>query len=195
MIMKRAQRLFPGLLALILLFTATPVVAQSYNYTLDIVKSDKAPGKRLLAKSQWKDFLKGNGSVVLDSVQGSAELGKFSMIFEGYKNPIPYKDPRSGGYQVQYVDHGLKVDINTKSQDDGTLFLEARGERSVASPTKEHPKRSSAFIFESGVSLKRGQTVVIGAMRGLMNVKYLKPHFPDLAVDESDYLLMVVTVE
>ena len=194
MMMKSVKILFP-LLALVLFFTAAPVVAQSYNYTIDIVKAENAPDRRLLLKNDWKGFLKKSGAVVLDSMQGAAKVGQFSLVHEGYKMPIAFKDPRAGMYQVQYVDLGLKIDIKVKSQDDGTLFLEARGERSVASPIKEHPKRSSVIIFESGVALKRGQTVVVGAMRGVMNVKYLKPHFPDLAVDESDYLLMVVTLE
>jgi hypothetical protein len=192
---RSINRLSPVFLVLALLFTSAPTVAQSYNFTIDIVKSEKAPDKRLISKSQWRSFLKKSSAVVLDSMQGAAELGKFSYILEGYKMPIPYKDPRAGAYQVQYVDLGMKTDIKVTQQDDGMLFVEARGERSVGSPIKEHPKRASAIIFESGVTLKRGQTVVISAMRGVMNLKYLKPHFPDLTVDESDYLLMVLTIE
>jgi hypothetical protein len=171
------------------------VAEESYNYTFEIVKCQKAPTKRLLSKKDWKQFLDKSRAVVLENIQGVARNDRYSLVFEGVKNPISYKDPRAGGYQVQYTDLGVKVDIKIKSQNDGTLFVESRGDRSVASPIPEHPERSSVMIYESGVTMKRGQTVVVASAKGIMNVRYLKEHFPDISVSESDYLMMVITVE
>lgn len=181
--------------ALPILLLSPSVAEESYNYTFEIIKCPKAPTKRLLSKSDWKQFLNKSGAIVLENIQGVARNDKYSLVFEGVKNPISYKDPRAGGYQVQYTDLGLKLDIKIKSQTDGTLFVESRGDRSVASPIPEHPERSSVMIYESGVTMKKGQTVVAASAKGIMNVKYLKDHFPDIPVTESDYLMMVITVE
>ena len=181
--------------ALYFLLLSPTVAEESYNYTFEIVKCPKTPAKRLLSKKDWQQFLNKSGAVVLENIQGVARNDKYSLVFEGVKNPISYKDPRAGGYQVQYTDLGLKLDIKIKSQNDGTLFVESRGDRSVASPIPEHPERSSVMIYESGVTMKRGQTVVVASAKGIMNVRYLKEHFPDISVSESDYLMMVITVE
>lgn len=168
---------------------------ESYNYTIEIVKCSKAPAKRVMEKNQWKSFLKKSNALVLDSLQGVTKEGKFSLVHEGHKNPLSYKDPRAGMYQVQYVDLGFKLDIGINKQKDGSLAVNSRGERSVLSPIKEHPERASVFLYESTMTMKRGQSVVAGATKGVMNVKYLKPHFPDVPVSETDYLMMVITVE
>jgi len=168
---------------------------ESFNYTFDIVKCSKAPEKRLLGKSQWQSFLKNSNATVLDSMQGVTKEDEFSLVHAGQKNPIAYKDPRAGMYQVQYVDRGLKIDISIVQQKNGTLFIESRGERSVASPIQEHPERSSVMLYETGATMKKGQTAVVASIRGVMTTKYLKSQFPDVTISESDYLMMVITVE
>ena len=192
------MRNFPTFLllfALHFLLLSPTAAEESYNYTFEIVKCPKAPAKRLLSKKDWKQFLNKSGAVVLENIQGVAQNDKYSLVFEGVKNPISYKDPRAGGYQVQYTDLGLKVDIKIKNQNDGSLFVESRGDRSIAAPIPEHPERSSVMIYESGVTMKRGQTVVAASAKGFLNTKYLKDHFPNISVTESDYLMMVITVE
>lgn len=187
--------------SLLWLFTLTFLLAgslsakESFNYTIDIVKCSKAPEKRLLDKNQWQNFLKNSNAIVLDSMQGVAEEGDFSMVHAGQKNPIAYKDPRAGMYQVQYVDLGLKIDIMIVTQKNGTIYIESRGERSVASPIQEHPEPSSVMLYETGVTMKKGQAVAVASIRGVMTARYLKNQFPDVAITESDYLMMVITVE
>lgn len=181
---------------LALVFSVAPATSEeTYNYTVELVKCSKTPSKRVLSKSAWKSFLKQSGAIVLDSAQGVTQDSAPSLVHEGLKSPISYKDPRADMYQVQYVDLGFKIDITIKRQTDGTLYMLSRGERSVASPIPEQPKRASVVIYESGITMKRGEAAVMASTKGVMNVKYLKSHFPDIPVTESDYLMMVITVD
>lgn len=115
-------------------------------------------------------------------------------MHEGVKNPISYIDPRANMYQVQYTDNGMKLDINVRPHSDGSIVVESRPERSSIYPHPEHPERSAVFIVESTVTMKPGQSAVLGAIRGPLALKQLQAQYPAAQFTDSDYFLITVTV-
>jgi len=114
------------------------------------------------------NFLISEGEAkILASPRIATISGKESLIHIGDKFPIVYFDPRAGQFQVQYVDIGIKLDVNPQVKADGYIMCDLRPEVStlVELVNNQYP-RTAVRTVQTLMRVKDGDTVVIG---GLIN--------------------------
>jgi type II secretory pathway component GspD/PulD (secretin) len=114
------------------------------------------------------NFLISQGEAkILASPRIATISGKESLIHIGDKFPIVYFDPRAGQLQVQYVDIGIKLDVNPQVKADGYIMCDLRPEVStlVELVNNQYP-RTAVRTVQTLMRVKDGDTVVIG---GLIN--------------------------
>lgn len=193
----RKMRFYVWLLLVGLAFTSSLASAQeqTYTYTFQVVKAPQNPGKKLLSTSEWQSFLKRPGCMVLEDVGAVSSGDAQSLSMGGTKNPFGYTDTRAAGSQVQYVDLGAKIDATIKPRSDGTLFVDARGERSTLNPHPQAKERASCAIFESGTVMKRGQVAVFVCARGPLIAKLFKFDAQGMGLSSSDWLVLALSIE
>ena len=173
----------------------TAAQEQSYSCTFQVVKSAGNPSSKLLSVEEWKKFLRQPGNVIMENLSEVSSADMQSYTMGGKKNPLGYNDAKSGGNQVQYVDLGAKIDAKIKPLGNGTLLVDARGERSGANPHPQAKERANSIIFESQTVMKRGQVAVFACARGSLIAKCLKDQLPAGSFKDSDWIIMAVTIE
>ena len=122
-------------------------------------------------------------------------MGNESLSFVGGKVPIGYNDPRTGSYQVIYIDTGWKIDAKVAEDRPGVWEVECQAEQALL--TGDSPAglpEQDALKFNSVCLLKPGQTALVGAGRGRISSQFTKQVLPKETISESDTVLFALTV-
>lgn len=192
--MRRIRNLV--VITVLLLASLAPTLAQEQLvYSFQVLKVKELPSKKLIDVKDWRSFVKSGKVVVLEEVGGSTVTGKDTLVHAGAKYPLSYEDPKAGMYQVQYVDHGTKIDTIFKPLSEQRYLLEARGERAIPNPHPESKDRVLVTIFESTTVLKKGQVAIFGAARGPVIERLFKEQFPAGSLQSDDWIVMVLSLE
>ena len=125
-----------------------------------------------------------DGKTRVQSVDAAKTLANLDLLIAtgvealthiGHKTPIVYFDPRAQQFQIQYVDTGMKLDVNVKSAKDGKFHVQIRPEVSLIVEEKTYGPEdynamyplTAVFITEQTVSgLALGEKALIGRITG-----------------------------
>lgn len=145
---------------------------------------DPAELRRRLAAGELQD---------LESYTANGCMNDYISILVGGKYPISYADPRAGGFQVQYVDTGLKMNLQVAPSGD-RLRVDASVDRvALVDPAATYSSQDGV-IATSTMLLKSGQTGVIMSTRGRLTAQFLKRSYPKVSLSENDTILIAVSV-
>ena len=185
-------------LFLLLLLLSAPGWAQ--NWQLDVRIYRVQPGHPELEKVRFlgdHEPAQQAGLELLDSGTVTGVLNEDGMMMAGRKVPIPYQDPRVGGYQVQYVDSGLTVDakVMDKRTTDGRWVIECRTKRfnPVLENATSNLPGQDGFTCQSTTLLRPGQWAIVAVSKGVFGPQYLKRAYAN-AFGENDTLLIAIGV-
>lgn len=129
----------------------------------------------------------------LESYTANGCMNDYIAILVGGKYPISFTDPRAGGFQVQYVDTGLKMHLQVSPSGD-RLLVDASVDRvALVDPAAPYSSQDGV-IATSTMLLKSGQTGVIMSTRGRLTAQYLKRSYPKVTLSEKDTILIAVSV-
>jgi hypothetical protein len=179
-------------LLLLLLAFAPAVLAQEPPVVeFSLVVGPQAPDARVLSNAAWAKELQKGRWKVLERGSTATNWEEKSYAFMGRKLPITYFDPRAEAAQVQYIDVGFLIECRPRALADQTIDLEIRIEKSqlLADNAK------TAFVGDSRILVKPGQTVVLGATRGVVTATYLGSVYPEQSFDQNAAVLMIVSVK
>jgi len=150
---------------------------------------------QILDDGEWTSHLRAGHAQILESgsLLGAQNRDGLSMV--GGKVPIGYHDPRTGSYQVQYIDSGWKVDAKINEHKPGVLEVECVTSHALlAGDSPAGMPEQDVLRFNSFVLLKPGQTALVGAARGRLSSQYVKKVLPSQPISESDTILFALTV-
>ena len=187
----------------LLLGLALPGLAQTPNWQVDVQVIRVQPGHKGLDGVQiydaddWQQLLRSSNADVLESGSLVSTLNHDGLVHAGRKVPIPYSDPRTGGYQVQYVDSGLTLDakVNDRRAPPGHWMVDCRVSRFNLVTENSNPlvPGQDGFSFQSRILLKPGQVAVVATSRGRFGPQYLKRAYAN-SFGENDTLLIAIGV-
>ena len=146
-------------------------------------------------------LIKSGGAKVINS-QKILSSGKESLLLVGRKYPLTYFDPRSGFYQVIYIDIGLKGVITCKPAGPGKWNVLVRHDFSNADPSTlfgvkrdQIPLKTYTIRSETSLEMNRGESVVVLSLSGDYYFKALKDILlPGIELSPDDELIFMVTV-
>lgn len=183
------------LLALLVLsFQAVSAQPGTYQVEYQLVKAASQPAKMLLESEQWLKDLSSNKMQLLESGGVAAIFGEDSYSQSGIKVPIPYRDPRVDGYQVQYIDEGFKIDCSASPYENGLIKVVTRVTKATLAPDAISAYGQDTFLCDSTVLMRRGQTAILTTTRGMVTGEYLNKMYPGTTFGENDTVLLAITL-
>ena len=120
------------LLLLALLIATVPAFAAPWQIKLTVLRvaaGEHALDSRFMSEANLHALVAAGKAQVLDTLSGHTATDMESTIFAGKKIPMGFVNPRAGGYQVQYVDAGLKAIVKVHTDTSGKLLVEAKTEK------------------------------------------------------------------
>ena len=178
-----------------------PVVGTVYQLDVQILRvpagNSGLTHARVAESEEWNRHLHSGEIQLLESgsIGAMAVEHPTPRIMIGNKVPIPYADPRTGNYQVQYVDVGFKFDFQVAELANGLIRLDCTVERATAGPkVAALLPASEAMRTVSAIQMRPGQVAVLAATRGLHVVTFVKHAYANVKFSDNDTLLLAVSV-
>ena len=198
--MKKFFRfLAPSLLLAVSLGAISPVAAQEAPCQVDVqvVKVPAAhaalAGSRVTDGAEWARHIHSGEVQLLESATSTGSFNRSGQIHVGSKIPISYSDPRTGSYQVQYVDSGFKVDQKTTEVPGGLFQVDCAVERNAI--VEGVPLPSQDCVRTNTIALlKPGQVGIVCSTRGRFTAQYAKHFYPNVVFSENDSLMITISV-
>ena len=194
--MKKLLILFTLLLLTLECAWAAPESDTTYRIHVQVLRSSGSDSAaRIRDEGSWKEALRSGQLQLLggSSVLVRNNVGAYAMT--GKKVPIGYPDPRTGSYQVQYVDAGFKLDARVSEGEQGTLLLDCLVEHRALSDSGALHRDMEGVRAQTVVQLKPGQFGVISSTRGRLTSRYIKRVYPSANFSENDALMIAISVE
>ncbi len=183
------------LLALLLLsFQAVTAQQGFYEVEYEFVKTSAQPAKLLLDANEWRQYVSSDKANLLDSGTLTSTFGEECLNMSGLKVPIPYRDPRVDGYQVQYIDEGFKLDCTATPHENGMIKVVTRVGKSSLSPDAASAYGQDTFLCDTTILLRRGQTAILTTTKGLVTKQYLSKVYPGTTFGENETVLLAITI-
>ena len=188
---------FLGLIAIALTCAASsPVWAQDYVVQVVRVPSshrDQA-GSHIYSNQEWARHVQAGDFQVLERAAMPATQSRTGLLLSGTKLPIVYLDPRVGGYQVQYIDIGFKMDISGTLGADGKTRLDCNVTRTSMTEATPNPF-SDGIRTQTRLLLEPGQTASVCTTCGIMTARHMQQSYPNVKFEEGDTVLVTVGIQ
>jgi len=193
--MKTLCRFVIGLLAL----TATARAAEGPPCQIDVqvvrvsASSTLRAGAGLREADESKHALASGDVQILESSSQTGQLTDSNLVLVGDKIPIVYAEPRTNGYQVQYIDGGFVVDCRPTEVAGGQLRVDCKIQEwglleGIPHPNQEGYRAQTTFLVKSG------QVAVVASTHGRFCAQALKTAYPKVVFGENDRILFAVSV-
>ncbi len=143
-----------------------------------------------------------SGEARVISTQRIFSSGKEGYMLQGRKYPLTYFDPRSGSYQVIYIDIGLKGKFKYTPAGFQRWKLEVEWETANANPSmlfgirrEQIPLQICYIRSNTSLELKKGESGIVLALRGDYYYKVIKDIlFPGIVFSPDEELIFFITV-
>lgn len=128
--------------------------------------------------------------------------GKTASMLTGRKYPLTYYDPRSGFYQVVYIDIARKMVFECVPLSSGRWTIKSQLWLANADPSKlfglkrdQIPLKIYTIASDQTLELGKGESGIILALQGEYYYKVIKEIlFPGISFSPEDMILFTVTV-
>ncbi|MDQ7826991.1 MAG: hypothetical protein RDV48_29615 [Candidatus Eremiobacteraeota bacterium] len=154
-----------------------------------------------LSPGEMAGLTKSGGARLIDCQKILSSRSE-SAMFIGRKYPLTYFDPRSGMYQVIYIDIGMKGVVKCAALSPGRWDVTAKLWLNNADPSmlfgvrrEQMPLKIYTISSDVILELSRGESGIITALRGEYFTKVIKDFlFPGIELSSDDELVIMVTV-
>jgi hypothetical protein len=171
-------------------------------FSLPRALSRKREGRYTFSEGELAALVKSGGAKLIDS-QKILSSASESVVMIGRKYPLAYFDPRSGMYQVMYIDIGLKGVVKCRPLSGGHWNVEAKLWLGNADPSmlfgvrrEQIPLKIYTIASDVNLEIAGGESGIITSLRGEYFYKVIKDIlFPGIQLSADDELIIVVSVK